>query len=286
MFELESVQSYLVDQYGEGLHYDVPGSDYYRKTLGEANKGGLDLISRSPYHYRYWIDQADQGGTEAMNFGRALHCAILEPDLFKANWVTLPDFGPMNSSVNRANAKRYLEMRADKEFITADQSEQLIAMQNAVFKHDTASAYVGAGRSEVTACWRDQNTDLPCKARGDNYIETFDTLIDVKSCLDASPEGFSKVVAKHRYHVQQAHYANGWASCDKPLRHFIFLCIEKDPPYAVAIYPLDAASEERGHVLLDRDMSMLSRCMEADRWPSYNNNQTAELRIPAYAHYD
>jgi len=278
--------SFLVDQYGEGIHLDVPGEDYYRRTVGEANKGGLDYVSRSLYHYKAWAESKEDKSTPALNFGRALHCSVLEPELFENQWIQLPDFGSMQSSTNRAKFTRWREQRADKDFISTPEYDQISYMQQAVFNHPTASSYISGGDNEVTACWRDELTGLPCKARMDKWFREFGLAVDLKSCLDASPEAFAKAVHAHRYHVQKGHYCNGWAKCGEPIKHFIFIAVEKAPPYAVAVYVLDIASEERGYTLLDRDMRSLFEAVKTNKWPSYNKDETAELRIPAYAHYD
>lgn len=275
----------LVDQFGVGIHTNIPDSVYYTKNLGECNKSALDVVNRSLYHYRHWVDQVEQEETEALIFGRAFHCAVLEPEKYLNNWMVLPDFGPMQSSTNRAAKKRWMERHADKSFVPETMAENISAMARAIRNHENAGNYIGGGVAEVTACWIDEPTGLHCKAKVDYWLEEFAAMPELKSCLDASPEGFARSVHNYRYHVQQAHTTSGFAACGQPLERFLFICVEKEAPHAVAVYLLNAHDEQLGFDLRDRDMRMLAKGMQESRFPSYNNNQTTELRLPAYAHF-
>lgn len=64
-----------------GLFPDIPNADYHGGR--GISKSGLDLIARSPLHYKFARDSAnDNGPTPAQRIGSAAHDLILEPAEF------------------------------------------------------------------------------------------------------------------------------------------------------------------------------------------------------------
>ena len=61
---------------------DLSNRDYHAHPA--ISKSGLDLISRSPAHYRY---RAPKEPSRAMEIGTAIHTALLEPDRYAAEYV-------------------------------------------------------------------------------------------------------------------------------------------------------------------------------------------------------
>ena len=71
----------------------LSNTDYHRAE--GISKSGLDLIARSPMHYRF---REQREPTAAMALGTATHAAILEPALYAHDYVipyrlTLPTAG-------------------------------------------------------------------------------------------------------------------------------------------------------------------------------------------------
>ena len=93
----------------------------------------------------------------------------------------------------------------------------------------------------------------------------------------ASPAAFAKSVANFRYDVQQAHYCEGF-NVDR----FVFVAIEKEPPYLVGVYVLDDIAELRGQRLRERDIQLYLDCAENDFWPGYSAT-IAELSLPNWS---
>src|SRR5690606_1095926 len=91
----------------------------------------------------------------------------------------------------------------------------------------------------------------------------------VKSCLDASEDAFRRDVAKYRYHVQDALYRAGFDAAGESVQHFVFIACEKTPPYAVAVYSLDAEGVGKGYSLARRDMATMAECLRTGEWPGY-----------------
>jgi exodeoxyribonuclease VIII len=260
-----------------GLHANVPETIYHRRVLGLASKSALDEVHRSPAHYRLWVDGTGERDTPALAFGRAFHCAVLEPVRFQETYVVEPDFGDCRKTENRRERDRWREENGSKRLLSADQMADIAGMSASIRAHKLASRMID-GIHEATICWEDGATGLKCKGRMDVYNRKLGLVVDVKTALDASPREFAKAVNTHRYHVQDAMYREGLRALKLPVDHFVFLVVEKSPPYAVALYELDDKAGGRGYQTMHLDLGTLSDALEHDSWPGYSETiQTIDL---------
>jgi hypothetical protein len=263
-----------------GIHHGVPESVYHARKLGVVNKSALDKIHKTPAHYRAWVDWSQDEETPALAFGKALHCAVLEPEVFALRYVVQPGFGDLRTKEGKVARDAWLANNASKIAITAEDAKRIDGIRASLAAHPKAALLIG-GQSEVTLRWDDADTGLPCKARADYYRPDLDACIDLKTTIDASPDGFAKSCANYRYHVQQAHYSEGFVAIGKPLDAFVFVAVEKDPPYACAFYVLDAEGEEMGVAARRADMDRFAECMNTGEFPSYDTG-IIQLTLPRW----
>jgi hypothetical protein len=265
----------------DGIHDAVPNAVYHAKHLGLVSKGALDLMHKSPAHYKAWIDgELEDEDTPALMFGRAFHCAILEPDRFGAEYVFQPDFGRLckhdasgttkeQGKANKVRREKWLEENEGKVVLAPEDVHRIHCMSRKLRAHPLASRILREGVNEQTLLWTDEETGLRCRARPDKLVTRLEMLADLKSCADASPEAFRRDVAKYRYHVQNAHYRAGCQALGIEIKHFVFVCCEKDPPYNVKCYSVRPASVERGYESVRRDMRIMARSLAIGDWPGY-----------------
>lgn len=266
-----------------GLHRDVPEEIYHEKILGLANKGALDQIARSPAHYMAWVHgKLSQEESPALRFGKALHCKILEPSKFARLYVVEPDFGDCRKTDNRKRRDDWRAEHAGALHLDAETMAALDGIAASIQAHPTASTLFTGGASEVTAKWTDPDTGIVCKCRGDFWDESIGTLVDLKSTEDARAPEFSRSVHRYRYHVQESFYRDGFALAGGSIEHFVFVAVEKKPPFAVAVYQLDDDAVLRGELDYRRDLRRMAECIERDAWPAYGDGIT-ELSLPKYA---
>jgi len=270
-----------------GFFYDEPADQYHVRILGEANNGGLKIIrDRSPAHYKAWVEGYEPKPTEAMKLGRIIHTAILEPDKLESEYLVLPDFGPLQSSKNRADRDAWLACQSPTAIVVkAHQIEQARTMREAVLRHKTARLLIERGKPEVTMRWRCPRTGIMCKARMDWYYEEMNFAMDLKSTDDASPSAFARSVANFEYHVQHCHYSSGTKALGSPIENYLICAAEKETPHAVGVYHIDAAAEERGFQILDRAMDTLAKCVETGLYPAYGED-IETLSLPGWAFWD
>lgn len=272
--------------FAPGIYPDVPAEVYHRRELGVVNNGALKILSgKTPLHYRAWVDEvAEETETEtaAKVFGKALHCAVLEPELFEQTYIMAREH-PFNRVSDRLrNAKKPSQSTLDaiaywdawelemggKIEISAKDSIKLRGMAAAVRAHPIAGKFFAGGMPEATAIWTDPRTGLICKIRMDYWREDLWMIGDLKSTEDASPRAFARSVVNYGYHLQHAHYTSGpQVLFGREAPRFLFCAVEKEPPYSVGVYMLDADAEARGYELRDRAMDTLDACLRTDEWP-------------------
>lgn len=265
-----------------GFHKNVPAPIYHERVPGYASKSALDLVHRSPAHYKAWLDGVEQEPTPALEFGAAFHCALLEPHIYESTYAVMPDFGDCRKPDNKARRDAWKKGREGIKLLDADDAKAIRAMCAAVQAHPLGGRMLADGEPELTLIWQDPETGLRCKSRADYRVKALRMAVDAKSTQDASPEEFRRSIANFSYHAQDAMYRSGFAALGEPIEHFAFLAVEKKPPHAIAIYTLDAGAIARGHARVREDMRTLARCLEKNDWPAYPV-EIQSLSLPSWA---
>lgn len=230
---------------------------------------------RSPYHY--WARFLDPNRkpvepTTAMRFGSLVHTAVLEPEELLQRYGVAPD---RRTKAGKEQAER---MAADGiEAITETDMTIALSMAASVRNHPAAAALLAKGKAEQSFWWDDLPTGLRCKCRPDWYHGT--TIVDLKTCQDASPAAFASSVAKFGYHIQAAHYLAGLHGAER----FVFVAVEKTAPYAIAVYELDQAAMALGRTMRDNALEVIATCKAADSWPGYGDTSVQTLSLPHWA---
>jgi|688.fasta_scaffold39193_2 exodeoxyribonuclease VIII len=250
-----------------------------------VSKSHLDLVARSPLHY--WARYLDPKRevpepTAAMRIGTALHTLVLEQDQFESRYVTAPQVDRRTKSGKEAWAEFEAEA-GGRELIAADDRAQISRMAEAVWSHPAAAALLHwQGKAETTHMWMDQATGLACKCRPDWLTNDGNLIVDLKTTEDASPEGFRKSIGAYRYHVQASWYLDGieHATGHRP-DQFLFICVEKRPPYCVAVYAASPVMVTIGAETAARDLDVLATCKAGNVWPGYSD-QVEPISLPPW----
>jgi len=253
---------------------NISNADYHADPAISASQ--LKEISRSPYHYwsRYLDpDRSPTIATSAMKLGSLTHCCVLEPDQVSARYGITPD--------RRSNAGKALaaEMEASGiEAVTAQEMEQALAMAASVRSNSTAALLLSDGAAEQSFWWDDVSTGLKCKCRPDWLSADGATIVDLKTCQDASPTGFAKAVANFGYQIQAAHYLAGTLAT-----RFVFVAVEKTAPYAIGVYELNTEALIHGSIARHNALQIIQDCKAVNSWPGYTDGGIQTLQLPGWA---
>jgi exodeoxyribonuclease VIII len=241
-----------------------------------VSKSHLDLVAKSPLHYwsRYLDpNRVPQEPTAAMAIGSAVHTHVLELDQWDAQYVVAPAGIDRRTKVGKAEWEVFQTAIGTRTVISREDADLVMRIGRSVLSHPAAAYLLGLpGKAETTHMWVDEISGLQCKCRPDWLLDDGSMIVDLKTTEDASPKEFQRSIAKWRYHVQASWYLDGLQhATGKRPEQFVFIAVEKKPPYACAVYVADAQMIEIGRDTARRDLDKLNVCKAADYWPGYSD---------------
>lgn len=265
--------------------YDISIENYHSGP--GLSRSSLLEFQKSPFHFWYKLNNKEQKEPvdiirkmNALDFGNALHTFILERETFYDRYVVM-------EKVNRTTKEGKSSYAAHKEF-AEKHSRQIICkeafheiqfMSASIDTHPDARSLISDAVYEKSVYWNDPNTDLFCKVRPDIWHSNM--ICDLKTCLSGSFKDFQRSVISYGYHIQAGMIQEAIKHVlGEKIKNFVYVAIEKEPPYAVAIYQLDEMAVEEGIARFRHILSGVKQCIDENNWPSY---QSGVINLPAWA---
>lgn len=274
MYSLEEIKALAEQKKLIGFIENLNPTVYHASP--GVSKSDLDLVARSPAHYQYRKANPDQP-TAAMQFGSALHCAVLEPELFGQSFIVRP----ADIDYRTKAGKEWRDAHAGMTILDTTTMASIEAMASKLINGKFGSLLKG-GKSELSAFAFDRPTGILKRCRID-YFRSDGILIDIKTTGDASIDSFKRNMAAHRYHVQAAYYCDIISQCmDTTIDTFILLAIERDPPYALAAYRVDSDAIKQGRFEYQCDIGTLKSSILTNQWPDYPDT-ILDINLPRWA---
>lgn len=232
----------------------------YRAQRGYS-KSDLDYIHQSPALLE-WARNAPTVGSDEVELGTHVHCAILEPDVFAGAYRKAPDGG--RTAADRSRVEAFAEhcKSSGKICLDADTYNMVIAMRDSVLAHPTArDLLTSPGVSESSIFGELEGVRVKC--RPDRIVEGRHILVDVKK-VDAI-EHLARSVQQFRYFVQSAFYSDiyeQWAG-HKP--RFIFVAVgqrRSTGRHPVRVFELEQAWVDAGREEYQEDLERVREMEE------------------------
>lgn len=265
--------------------YGGIGNEEYHKGPG-LSSSDLKLLARSPLHYKtakaFHLEE-----TNAMRLGTAVHCAILEPDRIDVEYVLAPEGIDRRTKAGKA---QWAELEATgKTILSCEEAQVVQGMVESVRMHPTASKLFTGGIAEHSCYWTqtvyyaDTSTEILCKCRPDYMKDIANgyVIVDLKTTLDAREKAFQRrAYWDLGYHLSAAHYVTGLTEIRGiPPQAFIFVAVEKDPPYAVNVFQAGRDFLDEGWAEVEELYKVYAACMASGEWPGYPD-VIRELNLP------
>jgi len=222
----------------------------------------------------YWMKhqggRAERKPSPQMIEGTLAHACILEPDKFKDLYRVCDQ----RTKAGKEQAKQAKEN--GRQVITPGQYEKALGMNRAVSANLLCNSFFVDGLAEQSFFSEDDRTALWMKARLD-WITENDTIVDLKTVAagGASPANFAKQVANFSYHLQAAHYLEM-----SGMQRFIFVVVEREPPFQIGVYQLDDDAMAEGRYLRRKALDLIANCRVLNDWPGHTPLEPQTLSLP------
>lgn len=265
------------------------------------NWSTLRYIATSPKLLR-WRVEHPQPDTDTLRLGRAIHCAILEPDEFEKRWTTVgrcagtKKGGDVCGSTGSLyhEGSWYCRVRGHAphgagdppdgmEVIAPESRELALVCAEAVRSHKKASGLFEGGYAEQSIEWTHEETGLACRGRLD-YIRAKD-IVDLKSTRYGTLREIQMDFARHLYYAQVAWYHDGAIAAgrlpkDAELPYIV--AVSTTEPYDVVPYRLSRIAYEAGQIAYRDLLLKYAECQAAEWWPGIAPDMQT-LEVPPWS---
>jgi translation elongation factor P/translation initiation factor 5A len=263
--------------------YDIPDKDYHQESDFVSSSHLKHILKSGKAFLGSYREKAFKT-TKAMEFGKAIHLAILEGEKFKDRFVLMPNFGDLRTAKAKEKKKKFIEDQ-DPNAVLLDekQYESTIMMLENVLNHKDAIKLLTDGATEVSGYYVDHETGIPCKIRPDFLNFNLNTLVDLKTSDNCSIKAFERAIDNYGYDFQIEMYADGIKQISgQAPRHKAWLVVENVFPHEVAVYTADKETQEIGQMKYREALRRLRESIDKNTWTGYQQ-RVQEIGLPYYA---
>lgn len=248
-----------------------------------VSRSQLFKLRESPEKFRYYEDNPEEP-TAALIFGQFLHAMVLQPDTIPQQFAAAPSVDRRTRD-GKAQWAAFETAAEGRTVVTFEMAITAKEMQQKLESCEFAKKLL-SGEKEVPYFWTDELTGEECKCRADciTNINGLDIIVDLKTAENADTDTFMRHAIKYGYDLQAAMYSEGVRKCTDKECAFVFIVIEKKPPYAVNILQADKAFITHGVDLFRELLGIYHDCKQTGNWYGYlgKHNIINSLELPAY----
>jgi hypothetical protein len=260
-----------------GIYYDIPEERYHSGP--EISQSAVKDFARAP------LCGVTPNETESkpQTFGKVFHTLMLTPDLFAQRFM-VTNLDVINDRHQATKDERL--KAAGRELVKTKDYDRACAMAESVLKQSALlreMVGVPGMRTEVSGYLVEPETMLPCRWRADATHDAYEAILDFKTAEDVTERPFGNAAARYKYHWQAGSYVHFaplsglWVP-----RNFLFVAIEKEPPYLVEVYQLHPNDIDQGRETLLGYLRRWADCARKGEFPALAGNEPKELTLPAW----
>lgn len=262
-------------------------AEAYHSRL-EISRSQIVDFMRSPklYHRRYVLRDPvyQKKPTAALDFGEFCHEAILIHKDATAGFRVIPD-SVLSANGSKAGNKW-------KEWEAANQGVAHFKMHEVgpwLAMWESLSSCADARRllldnhewsyEERSVVWSFNGIDLRCRI--DRVIPG--CIADLKTCRSGDINHILAEIEHRKLYIQAAWYSWGWKETSGELLPFVFVFVEKAPPYATVCVRLDSDWISDGMREIEDALIRLQRRSDADDWTDPGSEEVFTLSRQSWA---
>jgi hypothetical protein len=250
----------------EGVWLDLPAETYHAAPgLSHSMMKHMSPPARLPVYLKEKREPSPE-----MILGTLVHQRILEPNKDLPQLAIKPE-GMTFASNEGKTWKRTAEANK-KLIIKAEDYETLAGCIESILNHSLCHKIFQEGQSEVSLFKNFSLGGTVLRKCRLDFAPVGNSLVDIKTIRDggANSEEFAKALYDSRYYTQASHYLDVWNdSMEEKKEHFVFIVVEKKPPYLVALYAVTPKTIGLGRQRNTNDMTSYIACVANNKWPGF-----------------
>jgi hypothetical protein len=275
--------------------------DEYHADKDHVSASGLKKLKISPAHFK---EEEEVTESDALLFGSAYHCFVLEPDKFKDQYYIFDDSvvcgaliakgakSPRSTNDYKNWKESEMSFADGKTLIEKADADKLEAMRNRLMNHPYAKMLLSNGINEQGYMGEIETEAgmIKVKYKPDHQNEKKKIIVDLKTTIDASADGFTRVAADRDYHLQASFYSDLMEKVtgDNRPYTFIFIAQEKKKPFAFNLFECSNQFISQGRFEYEMLLQLYKYCIDNNTWPGYqvwcqNKYGILKLKLPAWA---
>jgi exodeoxyribonuclease VIII len=251
---------------------NLPEQEYHaRKSLTTVSKSQLVYALKSALHFKDYTLSEGKEPTLSMIKGTVLHEIMLNkvtPNQLEKLYAIIPEGIDMRTKAGK-------EWKADNEGKPIIKTEDVKDCMRMAFQialdEFSIRLFTAKGRSELSVFVYDEEHDLTRAIRVDRLPNEGSVVVDLKTSMDASPEGFERAVRQFRYDMQAAYYLDTLAMAGIKRTGFIFVVVENQAPFATANYILSEEKLEIGRQDYKRALKVVAEANATGEYKGYGD---------------
>lgn len=266
-----------------GIYPHIDDSEYHRDPCPEPSLSssiGKLLVTATPRHAWQQHPRLNTAhkprNTADFDFGKVVHATLLGTGgAFKVLAFDSFRTDAARKARDACYAANITPMLAKDYEPVADIAEAVRIQLN--YSEDASRAFLpGAGKAEVTIAWREQpDPKLPtvwCRARPD-WLSDDGIMFDLKTTADnAGPEDWGRsAMFVYGYDFQAEFYRRGLRAITGREHPFLFIAVEKSPPYGIAVHGLTGEAQDAAAQDVDEAIRKWQWCTAKNVWPGYSS---------------
>lgn len=211
-------------------------------------------------------DHIEQKPTDALEFGKAVHCLLLGDEVFSESFAVRPSKFK-DYKTDAAQQWRNETRKAGKTIVTADQIERIERIARDASTYPIIKAGVLNGRAERTICWKDRETGIWLKVRPDVIPNVDGIFTDLKTASKFDEDFLERQIFDAAYYLQAAMIRMVCRELGIPFETFVLLYVLNDDVPDTAHVELSGHDIDRGERAIRWCLKTIRHCLDAGEWP-------------------
>lgn len=256
--------------------YRAVSNAAYHSAQPISSTGLHKCLDKSPAHYKHLRDNPVHH--DYFDLGNAVHAGLLEDEYEKrVHIVPAPNW---TTKAAREERDRVRQEDPEKHVLNETLAVHALGMIASVrtsaetfgFELDPY-ALLRAGDIECSFVSLDEPTGLTRKARPDCIVPAQRMIVDLKTSHDASPRGFSRKRRDMGYDLSAAFHLDTACAAlkeDPSDWVYIWVVVEKEPPYAVGLFSASPDLLRHGRIRYRQALELVASCERRGVWTPYS----------------